>query len=255
MKYNFDNDLVSVIIPIFNSEKFISKTLDSVINQTYKNYEIIIVDDCSLDKSYEMIKKYLVEYSNIIYLKLEKNSGAAIARNKALELAHGRYVAFLDSDDLWYKKKLEKQLMLLKSKKCVISYTAIEIIDENDKLLKNKRNVINEINYNFLLKNTMIATSTVVIDRNISGDFAMPLIRSGQDYATWLMLLRNGDIACGINEVLVKYRKCKGSLSSRKYKNIKKVWKIQVYNEHIQPAKASINSVFYVINALKKYFF
>jgi teichuronic acid biosynthesis glycosyltransferase TuaG len=254
MSSTFKNEIVSIVIPVYNSEKYISKTLDSALSQTYKQIEIILVDDCSTDASEKLIRNYAKKHENITYHKQQENAGAAVARNKALELAKGRYVAFLDSDDLWYQKKLEKQLELMKQKNAAICYTAIEMIDENDNPLKDKRNVKESVNYKFLLKNTMIATSTVVVDRNLTGNFKMPLIRSGQDYATWLLLMRNGTKAYGINDVYVKYRKSQNSLSSNKVKNIKKVWTIQTENEGINPISATYYSICYALNAFKKHY-
>lgn len=255
MKNFFDNKTVSVIIPVYNSGKYIDKTIDSVLNQSYEQIEIVLVDDCSSDNSKQIIENYTKKYTNIIFQQLEENSGAAIARNKAIELANGRYIAFLDSDDLWYPSKVERQLELMKRKNAAICFTAIEMIDENGELIKGKRNVVEMVNYNFLLKNTMLATSTIVIDRSITGNFKMPLIRSGQDYATWLLLMRDGIDAYGINEVLVKYRKGRNSLSSNKVKNIKKVWNIQTKNEGINPFSATYYSLCYAFNAFKKHYF
>jgi teichuronic acid biosynthesis glycosyltransferase TuaG len=251
---HFDNKLVSVIIPVYNSEKYISKALDSVLLQTYKCFEIILVDDCSTDSSEQVINAYLEKYKNINYHRLEINSGAAVSRNTALELAKGRFIAFLDSDDLWYPQKLQKQLELIQEKDAGICYTAIEMIDEFDNLTKEKRPVLEKVDYKFLLKNTMLATSTIVIDRNILGYFKMPLIRSGQDYATWLQLLRDGKIAYGVNEALVKYRVSKSSLSANKWKSIQQVWGIQKNQEKINPVKVTINTTWFIINALKKHY-
>jgi teichuronic acid biosynthesis glycosyltransferase TuaG len=250
----YDEKLVSVIIPVYNSEKYIGKTIESALNQTYKNIQIILVDDCSIDETKKVINDYMIKYKNIIYHNQKYNAGAAVARNKALELAKGRYVSFLDSDDLWYPQKLEKQLNLMKQKNAAICYTAIEIIDEDDNLIKGKREVIEKIDYKFLLKNTMIATSTVVVDRKLTGDFVMPLLRSGQDYATWLQLMRKGTIAYGINEVLVKYRKGQNSLSSNKLKSVHQVWNIQVKYEKINPVVATYDAIFFSINAFMKHF-
>lgn len=255
MNHPYKNELVSVITPIYNSEKYITATIDSILAQTYSQIEIVLVDDCSTDRSQELINEYVTKHNNIRYYKLEDNSGAAVARNKAIDIAKGRYIAFLDSDDIWYPKKIEKQLALMKDNNIAICYTAIEMIDEEDKLIKGKRDVLEKINYHFLLKNTMIATSTVLIDRNIIGDFRMPLLRSGQDYATWLSLMRNGTHAYGINEVLVKYRKGSNSLSSNKIKNIKKVWKIQTQYEDINSISACFYSLCYAANAFKKHYF
>lgn len=250
----YDNELVSVIIPVFNAEKFISKTIESVLDQTYKEIEIVLVDDCSKDTSRQIIENYAENHKNIVYHLQDKNYGAAVARNTALKIAKGRYVAFLDSDDIWYPQKIEKQIDLMYQKKAAICYTAIEIIDEEDNLIKSKRNVKEKIDYKFLLKNTMMATSTVVIDRKIIGNIQMPNIRSGQDYATWLQLMRNGIVAYGINEVLVKYRKRYNSLSKNKLKSLSQVWNIQTKKEKINVLYASFNTVCFAVNAFKKHF-
>lgn len=246
-------DLVSVIIPVYKAERFIKQTINSVINQTYKNIEIIIVDDCSPDKSADIILEMAKIYSQIKYFKLDVNSGAAVARNKGIEVSEGQYIAFLDSDDSWKPSKIEKEIELLREKNGKFAFTAIEMIDEEGKIIKSKRKIREKIDYKFLMTNTMIATSSVLIDIEKIGKFQMPLIRSGQDYATWLMLLRNGTYAYGINEALTQYRRTEGSLSSKKLENWKKVWNIQVKREGVNPFLAYIHCAGYMINALKKY--
>lgn len=255
MKREYIDALVSVITPVYNAEKFIKKSLEAVLLQTYKKIEIILVDDCSKDSSAEIIKEYCSSHSGIVYYLQEKNMGAGAARNKALELAKGRYVAFLDSDDIWRPEKIEKQIELMKKTNALMSYTAIEMIDENGKLIKTKRNVKESCGYKYLLHNTMIPTSSVIVDRTQAGDFRMSLRRGGQDYATWLMLLRNGAKAEGINEALVQYRVSAGSLSSNKLKSIKQVWEIQTSDEGINAISAGFNVICFAINALKKYLF
>ena len=254
MKKKFVENRISVITPIYNSEKFLRKTLDSVLLQKYNDIEIVLVDDCSKDSSAKIIKEYQKKHKEIKYFCQEKNQGAGAARNKALELATGQYVAFLDSDDIWIKNKLNKQMELMKENNCPFTYTAIEMIDENDKLIKGKRNIKAKCDYKYLLHNTIIATSTVIIDRNILGDFRMPLRRGGQDYATWLMLLRNDVTALGINEALTKYRISKNSLSSNKFKSVKQVWEIQTQDEKIGKIRALFNVIRFILNAFKKYF-
>lgn len=254
MERKYVEGLVSVITPIYNAGGVISRTLDSIISQTYKKIEIILVDDCSKDNSHKIIEKYMNEYSEIVYYRQESNQGAGAARNKALEIAKGQYVAFLDADDVWHPTKIEKQIELLNKKNGAFSYTAIQMVDENDNIIKKKRNVKEQIDYKFLLRNTMIATSTVVIDRMKLGDFKMSLRRGGQDYATWLMLLRDGTIAYGINEVLEDYRVGnKDSLSNKKSKSIKQVWQIQTQDEGIGRFSAAFNVFCFCVNAAKKY--
>lgn len=246
--------LVSVITPVYNTGSVIGKTLESIFNQTYKNIEIVLVDDCSSDNSQQVIEEYAKNHPEIVYYRQPTNQGAGAARNKALEIARGQYVAFLDADDLWYPEKTEKQINLLKEKDGAFSYTAIEMIDSDGKVVKKKRKVKEQITYKFLLKNTMIATSTVIIDRKKLGDFRMPLRRGGQDYATWLMLLRGGTIAYGINETLEQYRVGnKNSLAGKKSKSIRQVWEIQTQQEHICKFKVFFNVIRFIFNALKKY--
>lgn len=251
----FDNSLVSVIIPVYNASNYIGRTIESVLNQTYKKIEIVLVDDYSTDNSRQIIEQYAAEFDNIVYHLQKENGGAAVARNTALEIAKGRYVAFLDSDDLWMPDKIERQLALMKEKNTPFCYAAIEMMDENDKTIKPKRNIKEKCDYQYLLKNTIIATSSVVIDRSALGDFRMPLRRGGQDYATWLMLLRGGTIAYGINDVLVRYRVSNNSLSSNKFKSIRQVWEIQTIDEGINKVSVAFNVSCFVFNALKKYLF
>lgn len=250
----YDNEMVSVITPVYNAERFITEAIESAVSQTYKDIEIILVDDCSKDHSAEIIAGLKEKCPNIVYHKQEFNQGAAVARNTALKLAKGRYVAFLDSDDQWLPEKLERQLALMRTKDCPFCYAAIDFMDEEGNITKGKRNIKETCDYKYLLHNTIIATSTVIVDRNILGDFQMPLRRGGQDYSTWLMLLRNGAVARGINDVLTHYRISSNSLSSNKWKSIKQVWQIQTQDEGINRVMAAVNVCRFIGNALKKYF-
>lgn len=253
MERQYIDYLVSVITPVYNAERYLGRMLDSVLSQTYQNIEIILVDDCSKDHSSEIIREYKKRCDFIVYHLQEENRGAGHARNKALELARGQYVAFLDSDDVWMPDKIERQLNLMKEQNTPFCYAAIEMIDENDRIIKLKRKIAEECDYNYLLHNTVIATSSVVVDRKVLGDFRMHLRRGGQDYATWLKLLRNGTVARGINEVLVRYRVSEGSLSSNKLDSIRQVWEIQTQDEKIGKIFAVFHVCCFVFNALKKY--
>ena len=245
--------MVSVITPVFNSEKYIRRTLDSVLSQSYQDIEIVLVDDQSKDRSAEIIRKYQKTHPGIVYFLQPKNMGAGHARNKALELAKGQYVAFLDADDLWKPEKIKKQVKLLREKHGGFCFTAIEMIDGKDRVIKSKRSVKEEIDYQFLLSNTMIPTSGVLIDRTVKGDFRMHLRRGGQDYATWLRLLRDGSQAYGIDEALVGYRIDGKSLSSNKLESIKQIWEIQTRDEGIPKAAATWHIVKWCWNSVKKY--
>lgn len=245
--------LVSVITPVFNDEKYIDRTLGSVFAQTYKDIEIVLVDDQSQDRSGEIIVEYQKTHPEIVYYLQPENKGAGYARNKALELARGQYVAFLDADDMWKPEKIEKQVKLLKDKGSGFCFTAIEMIDGDDKVIKGKRKVKEEVNYKFLLSNTMIPTSGVMVDRTIKGDFRMHLRRGGQDYATWLRLLRDGSKAYGIDEALVCYRIDGESLSSNKLKSIRQIWEIQTQDEGIDKIFAGVHIVRWCWNSAKKY--
>ena len=253
MNKEFIDNLVSVITPVYNAERFIKTSVESVMNQTYQNIEIILVDDCSKDSSAKIIKELCKKYPNIVYHLQETNMGAGVARNKALELAKGRYVAFLDSDDMWKPDKIAKQLEVMQQTGDPLCYTAIEMIDENGKIIKEKRKVKEICDYNYLLHNTVIPTSGLVVDRQQCGDFRMHLRRGGQDYATWLKLMRNGAVARGIDEALVQYRIVSGSLSSNKIKSIQQVWEIQTQDEKISKIPAAFHVLCFTINALKKY--
>lgn len=250
------NDLVSVIIPTYNVERFIRQALESVVKQTHINIEIIVVDDCSSDLTMEIVKDFKRESNRpLILYRQKKNMGVAYARNKAMELVNGRYIAFLDSDDYWEESKLEKQLNIMRKTDATLCYAAIDMVDEKGRKLKGKRNVPAKLDYAYLLKNTAIATSTVLIDSEKIGKFKMPLQRSGEDYATWLQILRKCKFAVGVNEVLCHYRITKNSLSSQKYKSIKEVWTVQTRQEGINKIYALGNTIWFIWNGLKKYLF
>lgn len=248
------NYVVSVIIPVYNAERFVKQTIESVLNQTYKEIEIIVIDDNSTDASASIVHQMMSEYPQIRYFKFDENKGVANARNKAIDMATGRYIAFLDSDDLWFPEKIEKQIRLLKEKDGCFSYAGIQMIDEDGTLLKDKRKVKEVVDYKYLLKNTIISTSSVLLDIEKIGKFKMPDRRRGQDYATWLMLLRRGIVAYGVDEPLVKYRRVQSSLSSKKARNVEDVWYVQRKYEGLSCVRVLFDCVCYMFNAVKKYY-
>jgi teichuronic acid biosynthesis glycosyltransferase TuaG len=252
MTNNNNNDVISVILPTYNSQKYICKTLDSVITQSYSNLEIIVIDDCSNDDTIKLIKKYQRDDRRINIIILEKNQGAAIARNIGIDRAIGRYIAFIDSDDIWEVDKLKIQVSFMKIKSIPFSYTSYQLIDDDDNLMNISVNSKEITTYKFLLQNTIISTPSVMIDIEHFKGQKMPNLRSGQDYAYWLQLLRNGDIAYGINNILVKVRKRPNSLSRNKFKSVYQVFHIQYRLENIPFFHSIYNTFKYTINVIKR---
>lgn len=246
-----NNHTVTVITPVYNSEEFLKETIESVMNQTYENLEYILIDDCSTDRSATLIRKYQEKDSRIQYIKLKKNSGAAVARNTGLENAKGRYIAFIDSDDVWYPEKLKKQIKFMQENNVAFTYTKYERLSEKGEVT-GAPSFPQKLNYSGLLKNTAIACSTVIIDRKIIGDFRMPLVRKGQDTATWLKILRNHEYAFLIDEVLNQYRSREGSLSDNKISALKRTWNTYRNIEKLPLYKAIYYFSFYVWNAVKR---
>ena len=176
--------LVSIIMPTYNCGSFIKETIESVLNQTYKNWELIIVDDCSKDNTEEVVKK--IKDKRIKYYKLKQNSGAAVARTESMKKAKGYYMAFLDSDDLWYPDKLEKQIMFMEENNYDFTCTAYEQIDEKDNLLNKIIKVKKKANYNRILLDCPVGNSTVMYNVERLGKFEVPNIRKRNDDALWL---------------------------------------------------------------------
>lgn len=252
---NYIDSMVSVIMPVYNSEKYISKALQSVISQRYSNLEIIVVDDCSTDKSSEIISEFVEHNSNIAYYKLKRNSGVAYARNYGIRKARGRFLAFLDSDDIWGKEKLREQLKVFDFHKgCPMAYTPIIIIDENGNIIKSKKELKSLVSYKYLLKNTMIATSTVILDRYVVQHTEMPNRKSAEDYSLWLSVLKEYGSAYCCQKAVTFYRKSSTSLSSNKLREIKYFYQVQVEDMGLNKIIVVVNTFCYIVNALKKHY-
>ena len=245
-------DLVSIITPSYNSEKFISQTMESVLSQTYQNWEMIIVDDKSPDDSNIIIEKYIKQDKRIKLIKLNKNSGPAVARNVAIKEAKGRYIAFLDADDVWYPNKLEKQIAFMKENNLAFTYSAYEIIDEQDKSI-GKFVPPSFITCESMLKTCSVGCLTAIYDTKKLGKIFMPIIDKRQDYGLWLKILKKIKITKGLNEVLAKYRIRKNSVSSNKLKAAKYQWKIYRDVENLNLIKSIYYFLHYAYNGIKKY--
>tara|TARA_Y100001958_G_C21130721_1_gene472131 strand:+ start:25 stop:771 length:747 start_codon:yes stop_codon:yes gene_type:complete len=243
-------DLVSIITPTYNSEEYISVTINSILSQTYSNFELIIIDDFSTDNTLECVKKF--DDKRIKILKNSKNRGAAFCRNKGLKNANGRYLSFCDSDDFWEIDKTNAQIKLMKQDNCSISFTSYSVYNSDLKKKLYKINVPNKINYEGYLKNTIIGMSTSIIDKNKVKGIEFVDLRIRQDTYLWMSLLKRGIIANGYDLNMVKYRLADNSISSNKFKAAKVVWHLYYDLEKLGFFKSSYYFLFYIFNALKK---
>lgn len=243
---------VAIIMPSYDSEKFIAESIESVLAQTYSNWELIIVDDCSPDDSNKIITKYVDNDYRIKLIKLQKNSGPAVARNMAIEAASGRYIAFLDSDDVWLPNKLEIQINFMRENDLAFTYSSYGLIGEDNERLgvfitKDK------ISYFDMLKTCSVGCLTAIYDTEKIGKQYMPLILKRQDYGLWLKILRLIGETRGILEPLATYRIRKNSVSSNKVKAAKYQWKIYREIEKLSFLKSLYYFAFYAYNGITKY--
>ncbi|MGE7940064.1 glycosyltransferase family 2 protein [Bacillus paramycoides] len=246
--------LVSIVTPSYNASSFIKETIQSVQSQSYTNWEMIIVDDVSKDNTRELIKEEIKKDNRIRLIELQENSGAAIARNTGINNAKGKYVAFLDSDDLWLPEKLEKQVFFMWDNGIAFSFTGYQVMDQDGSPTEKVVHVPEKINYNGLLKNTIIGCLTVMLDVEKLGKVQMPNIRTRQDTATWLKILKQGHYAYGLDEVLSKYRKVENSISSKKFKMAKMNWKLYREIEGLSVPKSAWCFINYALNGVVKHF-
>ena len=221
---------VSVVIPTFNSSNTVKRTIESVLNQTHENFEILITDDNSTDNTILIIKKYLKKHDNIKLFCLNVNQGAGYARNFSINKASGDYIAFLDSDDYWYPNKLEVQIQFMKKRKIHFTYSSYDVIDEVGKKI-NKINAKPKIDYIDILRNNYLGCLTVIYDVNYFGKLYMPKLRKRQDWCLWIDVIKKNGTVYGIKDSLGAYLVHKKSLSSNKIKLIKYNW--LVYKQHL----------------------
>lgn len=240
-----ESGLVSIIMPSYNTSKFISKTIESVINQTYKKWELIIVDDCSSDMTDEVVKKFLKD-KRIKYLKNEKNSGAAVSRNKAIRESKGQYVAFLDSDDLWKPTKLEEQIHFMRNNNYFFTYTNYEEIDENDIFLKTTISGPKKINKFSMYRYCWVGCLTVMYDASKVGLIQIEDIKKNNDYAMWLKIIKKAK-CYRLNKTLGVYRRRKGSISGQSKLSLIK-WHYRLFRE--ADYKGILSSIFLTIQNL-----
>ena len=237
--------LVSVIMPTYNCGNFIAETLDSIKAQTYENWEVVIIDDCSTDNTKEIVDSYSALDPRIKYHCLDKNSGAAVARTVAMQNADGEYMAFCDSDDLWLPEKLEKQLAFMNENGYAFSCTAYEQIDEESKSLGRVIKTVKKTDYNRLLLDCPVGNSSVMYNVEKMGKFEVPNIRKRNDDALWLQMLKKEKYIWGMPDVLMRYRIRKNSISSNKLKVIKYHWILYREIEHLNVFRSAFHICFW----------
>lgn len=219
------NSLVSIIMPTHNSAKFLGKTVDSVIQQNYENWELLITDDKSSDNTIEVLKEIANNDKRISYQQLEKNSGPGISRNNSLRLAKGRFVAFLDSDDHWSPEKLSTQLEFMIENDYALTFTSYNLYDEAGQALEGNVRAKPVVDISDMLKSNYLTCSTVIFDKEKVGEVYMPEIRKRQDYGLWFEIIKKTGAAYGLDKKLCNYTIRKNSVSSNKLKVIAYQWK------------------------------
>ena len=243
--------MVSIITPAFNAEEFLSGTVESVKSQTFKDWELIIVDDCSTDNTLEIARTCAEADKRIRVVKTECNGGVSAARNLGLSIATGDYIAFLDSDDLWAPQKLEKQIQFMLENDCTLSYTDFQKFDsstgEKGKIIKAPK----QMEAADILKNTAIGCLTVMVNKRKSGHFTMPILKHTEDNCTWYHILKKtNSTALNIGEVLAYYRVGNVSLTRNKGRSAIQQW--QIYREYFKFSRLRSAYYFccYAFNAL-----
>lgn len=244
--------MVSIITPTYNSERFISKTVDSIISQTYDDWELLITDDCSTDNTWSLLSAYAEKDDRIKIFQLERNSGPGVARNNSIQHAKGRFIAFCDSDDLWIPNKVEKQVKFLLENDLIFTYSAYQKINEAG-IKGGTINIPTSITYNSLLKTCPIGCLTAIYDAQKIGKIYMPEIRKRQDYGLWLKIFKQIGSARGMNEVLGFYRERKNSVSSNKIKAAYYHYRILREVAKVPTIKAWYYFFYYAIAGVIKY--
>lgn len=242
---------VSIITPAYNASKFIEQTIKSVQDQSFKDWEMIIVDDGSKDGTFELVQR-LSKLDPRIVVAQQKNQGPAPARNKALSLARGRFICFLDSDDLWLPNKLETQIGLMKKNNWALSFTQFRRITLEGKEFGPITPIPSQVSYRQLLTHNVIACLTAMVDRSITGNFVMST-EGYDDFILWLTITKQGHLAHGIQQDLARYRIVPGSISSKRGRAIKWVWNIYRRVEKFSVPKAAFLMSQYLVKVSAKH--
>lgn len=237
---------------MFNSEAFISETINSVLNQTYNNWELLLIDDGSNDNTINCVNNFILQNSKIKLFKNDTNLGAAFSRNKGIMEAKGDYIAFLDADDLWKADKLEKQVTFMQTEDCDVCFSSYEQINETGKSLNTLIKALPELTYKKSLKSNYIGNLTGIYNAKVLGKITAPDLRKRQDWAMWLSAIKkSGKPAKSVQESLAYYRVRKDSMSSNKLNLIK--YNYLVYKKGV--GFSTLKSIYYMLIFLNEHFF
>ena len=220
------NSLVSIITPCFNSEKYVSQAVQSVISQTHQNWELLLIDDCSSDATYSIISNFASQDVRIKAFKLDKNSGAGVARNFAIQQASGNYIAFLDADDLWKPEKLEKQLSFMETQNIPLTFSFYETIDKAGNLRNESITTPSKVTYKQLYYCNWIGNLTGIYSVEFFGKMPISSIKKRQDWMMWLQIVKQIQTGIPVPESLAYYRVREDSISASKWKLIKYNFKV-----------------------------
>ena len=254
MKHTIEitKDLVSIIIPYYRKKKYIQKTINSILNQSYNHYEIIIVYDDENLSELSYLEGLFKSYKKIRILKNSQTVGAGFSRNRGVENAKGEFIAFIDADDIWKKLKLESQINFMKQENLKITHTSYEIIDKNDKVL-GERISRNFEKVNDLIFSCDIGLSTVILKKEIfDHQTKFPNLKTKEDFVLWLKILQRNIFIGSLNETLTSWRKLDNSLSSSVLQKIKDAFKVYNYYMKFNFIKSFYYVICLSINFLKK---
>ena len=244
--------MISIVVPVYNAAPYIENTVQMVLQQTYQDFELILVDDCSTDNSVALLEELLEQRKDLRLrlVKKERNQGAAAARNTGLDMASGRYIAFLDADDVWLPHRLEAGLRFMEEKKAGFVFSAYEFGDEQARGTGKIVHVPEKLTYRKALSRTVVFTTTTLFDTTLVPKelLRMPTVPS-EDTATWWQILRNGHVAYGLDQVLAIYRRPAKSLSSNKLVALQRIWNLYRKQEKLGLFSSAFYFCFWALRA------
>lgn len=246
------SELVSIIMAAYNAEKTIETAIQSVLSQTYTNWELFVINDCSKDKTIHIVQQYAEKDSRIHLLNNEKNQGVSLTRKRGLEESNGAWIAVLDSDDLWVSDKLEKQFLLAKKENAKLIFTGSDFIDQAGNPIEWTLHVPNILKYRKLLKQNVVSNSSVLVKKELYQKFYAVNDDMHEDFAIWLGITKAGHMAYGIDEPLLIYRIAKNSKSGNKWKAARMNWNTYRY-VGLNPLSSFYYMCWYIVNGVLKY--